>query len=375
MRWAGARARAVCAAIALLSAVGCESTGSVTAPAEETPAPAVPLDTLPVEGLDVAQLRRLSQTLGESSQYGTVHSLLVMRNGVLVLEDYYRGHAAGQLHTLQSVTKSVTSALVGIFLDEGHMTGVDEPVVDFFPQWRDQLVQNGLRASMRIEDVLTMRTGTDYHESGTDSPHAQLNALTTGWDWFWLNRPMVNAPGTFWRYDSGGVVTLSSVIESRAGVHADRYADRVLFGPMDITLRRWTTNAEDHPHTGGGLFLTPRDMLKFGQLYLQRGRWEGRQLVPEAWVDASLARHETFATPRGSSGKLEGYGYLWWVLPPAPDGDGLQDVYAAAGYGGQFIFLIPEYEMVVGVTGWSVLPSPRGPVDFLYSDVLTAVLD
>jgi CubicO group peptidase (beta-lactamase class C family) len=219
-----------------------------------------------------------------------------------------------------------------------------------------------------------MRTGTDYHENGPNSPHAELNSLRSGWDRFWLERPMASEPGAVWQYDSGGVVALSSMLRRRSGMHADAYAEAFLFGPLEIDDVGWSTNAEGHPHTGGGLFLTSKDALKLGQLYLQKGRWGEAQLIPEGWVDASLRRHHTFASPRGSAGKIEGYGYLWWVLSPDPGGSGSADIYAALGYRGQTVFVIPEHELVVVATGWIEPTAPQGPIDFLYGDILPAVV-
>ena len=362
------------AALALLCgatlACGQEAPSTVLGPTE-------PSEVLPdtVQGIDLAPIKSLAGRIRQGGDYAGVHSLLIQRSGVLVFEEYFGSSFQEELHTLQSVTKSFTSALIGIAIERGDMEGVHEPVLDFFPQWREELGQDPRRAAMRLEDVLTMRTGTDYHESGPDSPHAQLNGLATGWDRFWLERAMVNDPGTFWRYDSGGVVTLSSMLKQRTGMHADQYADQVLFGPMGITESRWFRNDEGHPHTGGGLFLTSRDMMKFGQLFLQRGRWGDEQVVPEAWVDASIRRRETFSPPRGSAGKTEAYGYLWWMLAPDPGGSGDQDIYAAMGYRAQYIFVIPEHDMVVVVTGWMEPVDQGGPVGFLYSDILPAVRD
>ncbi len=334
--------------------------------------PVVVVDT--AQGIDLADVKLLVNRIRKGTQYEGVHSLLVQRHGVLVVEEYFETSSAEELHTLQSVTKSVTSALIGIAIEQGHIESLDERVVDFFPEWREDLVQDARRAVMRVEDILTMKTGTDFHESGPSSPLAQLNSLSSGWDRFWLERPMVHDPGTFWRYDSGGVVTLSSMLKQRTGMHADLYADEVLFGPMGITESRWSRNAEAHPHTGGGLFLRARDMMKFGQLFLQRGRWGESQLVTESWVDSSIQRREVFTTPRGSAGKTEAYGYLWWLLAPDPDGSGTRDIYAAMGYRGQYIFVVPEHDMVVVVTGWIEPQQQGGPITFLYEDILPAVI-
>ena len=213
--------------------------------------PGPPRPTAPIQDLDVVRLYRLVDRLAAGA-HGEVHSLLVQRNGELVIEEYFRGFSATTLHSLQSITKSFASALIGIAIENGHIADVDEPVLDFFPHWADEFSGNPLKASMRIEDILTMRTGTDYHENGADAPHWELNALATGLDYFWLSRPMLRPPGTFWQYDSGGVITLSSVLRNRTGLHADRYADEWLFGPLGITQRWWFTNQEGLERVGNG---------------------------------------------------------------------------------------------------------------------------
>jgi CubicO group peptidase (beta-lactamase class C family) len=302
-----------------------------------------------------------------------VHSLLIMRNGEMVMEEYFQLSYNNDLHTIQSVTKSVTSAAIGIAIQEGMIAGVNEKVVDFFPEQRATLIQNQRRAAMTLQDVLTMRTGTDYNENGASSPHWQLNALPTGWDDFWLARPMVADPGTVWQYDSGGVIALSSMIKDRYGSHADVFIDEKLFGPLGITRRKWFRNQEQHPHTGGGLNMRALDMLAFGRLFLQRGKWEGVQLINEAWIDASFAKQHVFNPPMGNSRLIEGYGYLWWILKPDPAGDRVQNIYAAMGAKGQFIFVLPEYEMVIAVTSNMSNANWFNPVLFLYSDILPAI--
>jgi CubicO group peptidase (beta-lactamase class C family) len=155
-------------------------------------------------------------------------------------------------------------------------------------------------------------------------------------------------------------------------MHADRYAAKHLFAPLGIQKWRWFRNSEGHPHTGGGLDLRPRDMARFGQLYLQKGSWDGRQVVPREWVEASTRRHAVFDPPRSDG--VVGYGYLWWILPPDPAGAGRQDIYAAMGFRAQYIFVVPEHDMVVVVTGgtrsWA---HEQKPARFLYSHILPAV--
>ncbi len=288
-----------------------------------------------------------------------------------MVEEYFGGWGPDRLHTLQSVSKSVTSALIGIAIERGDLPGVRARILDFFPDLRNGLEPDPRRAKITLADLLTMRSGTDYQEGYSGSPHDRLNDLSRGWDRFYLNRPMVREPGTRFRYDSGGVILLSAILNRRVGVHADVYADRHLFGPLGIDRRSWYRNAEGHPHTGGGLDLRPRDMARFGLLYLRRGRWRDRQVVPADWVDRSFREQVSFG---GGRGRVTGYGYLWWILQPDPDGPGQQPIYAAMGFRAQYIFVVPEHDMVVVVTGGTRSGADqRKPIEFLYSHILTAI--
>jgi CubicO group peptidase (beta-lactamase class C family) len=319
-------------------------------------------------GLDPVPLRALVERI-RAGEVRDIHSLLVVKDGRLVLERYFDGHAAERLHTQQSVSKSFTSALVGIAIGKGEIAGVDERVLDFFPESMaiDNLDERKRRIA--LDDLLTMRSGTDYHERGPGSPHFQLNALSRGWTSFILDRPMVREPGTQFQYDSGAVILASELIRRRYDVHADEFAKEHLFAPLGIDRFEWYRNAEGHPHTGGGLSLRSRDMAKLGLLYLREGQWEDRQVVPVEWVRASLKRHVEFEPPR--SGAI-GYGYWWWVYPPDPAGAG-RDIFAACGFMGQYIFLVPEHDMIVVVTAGARGPHQNAPCEFLYADILPAV--
>ncbi len=351
---------------------------SARAEAEPPPWPtnAWPTAAPAEQGLDETRLGELVTTIRDDATgpYRDVHSLLIVRGGFLVLEEYFDGHDADDRHTLQSVSKSFTSALVGIAIENGQIASVDELVLGFFDE--DDLegidsIDDRKRA-MTLEDLLTMRSGTDYHERGPDSPHFQLNRKKTGWTEFILSRPMVHEPGVHFQYDSGAVILTSALIKQRTGAHADVYAAEHLFKPLNITDIEWFSNAEDHPHTGGGLHLRPRDMAKFGLLYLRDGVWAGEQVVPKSWVEESQKMHVTFDRQRGGS---KGYGYWWWIFPPDPEGGGEQDIYAALGYMGQHIFVIPEHDMVVVVTGGARHGEGQNVASrFLYSHILPAVV-
>lgn len=321
------------------------------------------------QALDAGRLERLGAAIEGGRQYPDLHSLLIVRHGYLVYERYFDGWTAQRPHTLQSVTKSFTSALVGIAIEQGIFAGVDEPVLGFFPDLEGVRHINARKRAITIGDLLTMRSGTDYNERGSNSPHDQLNRLPTGWDRFYLDRPMVAEPGTVFQYDSGGVILLSSLLERRTGLHADAFAQRYLFAPLGISEVDWFRNREGHPHTGGGLDLRPRDMAKLGLLYLRQGRWGDSQIIPAQWVRTSTERHVT-----RSRGHNVGYGYLWWIHEPDPAGDGRRDIFAAQGFRGQYIFVVPEHDLVVVVTGGTRnYADELRPIDMLYDAILPAV--
>lgn len=330
-----------------------------------------PVSTPEAQGLDAKSLAGLMTTIREGKDFPGLHCLLIVRHGSLVVEEYFNDWRAGRLHMLQSVSKSFTSALVGIAISRGEFEGVDEKVLDFFPDVTDIANMDERKAAIRLKDLLTMRSGTDYHERTPDAPHWQLNRLTKGWDKFYLDRPMVTPPGTAFNYDSGGVILLSAMLKNRTGMHADKYAERFLFEPLGIKNYFWIKNAEDHPHTGGGLNLAARDTAKFGLLYLKNGRWGDKQVVPEEWVRESFRAHVDLTVPGQPP---SGYGYLWWILAPYARGSGREPVYAARGAFGQFIFIVPEYDTVVVINGDVKSAADRSRhLSLFYDRILSAV--
>lgn len=339
----------------------------------KTPAWEWPVSTPDAQGIDGAKITALVGEIRRGELCPRLHALLIVRHGAIVLEEYFNDWRADQIHTLQSVSKSFTSALVGIAIARGEFKGVREKVLDFFPEMKGIANLDERKSDMRLEDVLTMRTGTDYHENGTDSPHEQLNRLLKGWDKFYLDRPMIQPPGAGFRYDSGGVILISSMLKNRTGMHALDYAKRHLFKPLGIEKMYWAQNFEGQTHCGGGLAVTARDTAKFGLLYLHNGRWGKEQIVPEAWVRESFRMHVDLAGPGQPRG---GYGYLWWIGAPDPRGKGEMDVPYARGRLGQYIFVIPEHDMVVVVMADAkTSPEMAKPIEVMYDRILTTVRD
>ncbi len=304
------------------------------------------------------------------------HSLLILRHDRLVLEEYFNGSSRNDVHTLQSVTKSVTSLLIGAAIQRQYLHGVDESIVNFFSEYYTLQNIDSRKTSMTLRHLLTMQTGLDWTEEPYAGSHLEtLNNSCGGWVPFVLNRPMREPPGTRWQYNSGGVIVLSGMLRYATQMFADQFARRVLFEPLGIQNESWyRAPCDGLPHTGGGLSLKARDLAKLGLLVLHRGRWNDQQIIPEPWLAESTQRA---AMPGYWSSHPVYYGYLWWLLPLSgrtgpPDADG--DIITAAGAGGQWIFIVPKHDLVVTVTGNGFNGGDwLQPVDFLYADILKAV--
>jgi CubicO group peptidase (beta-lactamase class C family) len=281
-----------------------------------------------------------------------LHSLLVARGGTLVRERYYRGATREKTANLKSASKSIMSALVGIAIQRGELAGVKQSIAPFFTT---ELARNTevRKTWITIEDLLTMRSGlqtTSFFNYGRW-------VSSRNWVRFALNQPMVVNPGTDMEYSTGNTHLLSAIITKVGQTSTWEYANRHLARPLAISLAQWQRDPQGVYFGGNDMFLTPRAMLAFGNLYLRRGRSaDGRQIVPAAWVDSSFVSR----TRSGWSG-ME-YGYGWWARDM-----GGQRVHLAWGYGGQFIFIVPALELTIVVTS-DPNPHRRGDdhIDAIY---------
>jgi CubicO group peptidase (beta-lactamase class C family) len=270
--------------------------------------------------------------------YPNLLSVLVQKNGVTLYEKYFQGQTAQTYTHVFSVTKSVTSALIGIALDKGMIKSLDQPLADFLPEYfADPALKE--KKKIAIRQALTMTAGItptdDSIESWMSSP-----------DWFVyaLSQPLVSPPGKKFAYNTGMAHLLSGVITHASGMSTRDFADRYLFGPLDIKNYRWDTDPKGYFGGGHLLYLTPRDMAKFGYLYLQHGKWNGTRVVPESWVADSTRSQVPLDD-------FESYGYLWWIFNVHDDASGKNlPAYAARGLGGQHIIVVPERSLVVVLT-------------------------
>lgn len=267
-----------------------------------------------------------------------VHSVQLARKGKLVLDAYFYPYREDMRHDVASVTKSITSTLVGLAIDKGHLRDVQQPVPSLFPD-RQPANADARKQKLGLEHLLTMRAGWDC---GFEPNEARLMEMrrTSDWIQFMLDLPMVAEPGERWAYCSGNCHVLSVLITRRTGTNALAFARRELFEPLGIRDVAWPADARGNNFGWGDLQMHPRDMAKIGQLFLQRGRWGEHQVISEKWVHDATRAH----VPKTSG--TDQYGYFWWMPGPKYPG-----VFEAIGRGGQRIIVWPAKELVVVYTG------------------------
>lgn len=311
-----------------------------------------PTSTPAEQYMDGTRLDQMMAYIDQNSL--AMDSVIVIRRGHIVLEAYPNPrYYKDVLHIANSVTKSFVSALVGIAIDQGRLSGTDQKMTDLFP---DKDIQNldARKQRITLEHILTMQPGMEWDEWGTpydrgcEYPEAQrndyVNALWCQDDpvQFVLDLPMVAEPGTDWEYNGGTSHLLSTLIASYTDTNDTlAFAREFLFEPLGISGSQWELAGDGVRQGGGGLFLKPRDMARFGYLYLHDGVWQGEQVVPAEFVAEAV---KTQSYPYG--GTEFGYGYQsWWTYPDS-------GVYYADGINGQKIYVVPDLDLVVVFTAY-----------------------
>lgn len=267
-----------------------------------------------------------------------ITSCLIQHEDSLVFQYYKNNKMKDKQHKVNSVTKSVLSILVGIAIDCGDLEGVHQPIADFFPNltdWQKQLT---------IEHLLTMTPGFDWPEFTSWGGRAMPMINSRDWVQFILERPKVEAPGERMHYNSGCSHLLSAILQKATGLPLTGYADSYLFKPLGIKDYKWYSDAKGIVIGGFGLSLIADDMLKIGQLMLQEGNWNGQTVVSKDWLKESiLPRFHTY-------NKIGTYGYHWWILTDEQHQPAQPSAYFAMGYGGQYIIVVPEHQLIVTFT-------------------------
>ena len=232
----------------------------------------------------------------EIGDYGNIHSLIIIHNDSLVMEEYFMGWTRDMLHYCFSATKSVISALIGIAIDQGKVGGLEEKLLSFFPEYDDISNLDERKESITLEHVLTMSSGFTWTPMDSEEDMAK----SSDWINYVLDLPMSDEPGTQFVYNSGGSHLLSGIITNKTGQSAEEFAEENLFNKLGINNWEWESDPRGITIGGWGLELYPVDMAMFGYLYLKNGSLNGKQIVPEDWVEESTIRH------------MPSYGYQWW---------------------------------------------------------------
>ncbi len=310
--------------------------------------------TLSAEGVDDVRIDSLIERI-LAGDHGRVESFLLAKNGKLVLEEYFHGHERGKIHMLQSISKSVTSLLVGIARDQGRIKSVQDPVYAYFPdyaghRWVDQ------RYDLTLWHLLTMSGAIDWSEqapAGTKENSNTAMNWSPSWLGYVLDRERGGTPGKVASYTSGFSILLGGVLKHATGQYVDQFAEQTLFKDLGIAPYLWSAHRDGTRHTGGGLSLRPIDLAKIGQLVLDRGVWNGKRVVSADWIEESVKPHLPVAF--GPKNSMH-YGYQWWRDEYQVDGTTVK-VIAGNGYGGQYLAIIPSLNAVIVLTAGEYMRS------------------
>ena len=349
-------------------------------------------------GLDKEAIGTLSAEI-EAGQHGNIDSMMIIRHGQVVFDqqyewdyaaqheglsypspppwdyfnaDAYPFHGDGGLHSLQSVSKSVMSALIGIAIERGELPGTNATLGELLPhrEFADPSVKE-----VTLENVLTMTAGIDWEEDVSYfsfENDATASEALDDWVGYLLSKPMTVEQGTFFDYNSASSQALSEILATATGIPTNVYAERHLFGPIGIRGYHWNSAPEGHTNAGGGLFLTASDLARFTWLYAQNGKWDGEQIVPAEWVSrSSKSAIPVYANdPDGW-----GYGYQWWIYRHKTASG--PKMYGGWGWGGQFPLIVPELGLIAVFTGWNIKESDEFnyayAFDLFYDRIVTSV--
>jgi CubicO group peptidase (beta-lactamase class C family) len=285
-----------------------------------------------------------------------VQGFVVIRNGYIVCEGYFGKFDMNSTHESFSAAKSFTSALIGIAIEKGYLSGVDETIGTFFPQLNEPGMDEA-KKEITIKHLLTMTSGLEWNEDDyldlfrNDAIGMLFNPDLIR---YVLDKPLLYAPGEHWYYSTGDSMLLSGVIQNATDMTAYQFALEHLLRPIGLSQIRWLQVRPGYTHGGMGIQATVREFAKFGHLYLKKGRWDSRQVVPESWVEESLAPVRSFSNGEVISNE---YGYQWWLLPSLIGYEHSivpPSTFLAWGIFSQQIFIVPEEDIVAVRVGWDI---------------------
>ena len=313
-----------------------------------------PVSTAQAEGFDPEPLQEMLEAVGEG-KFTKLDSILIARNGKLVLEAYFNGFDRETKHDTRSAFKSITSTLVGVAVDRGLITDLDAPISSYFPDyWPEIPDDRALKDRITLAHLLTMTPGFDAEEGWGIGPYREDDMWdSSDWVRFTLDLPMARVPGERFSYNSSTTFLLGQVVARAADEPLPAFAKREFFAALGVTDYCWTLTGKGRAVAQGSFFIRPRDMLKVGQVFLDRGVWRGQRVVSEDWVAEATARRVDAGRPNANwpGPSISGYGYQWWTKAVRPGEDPRIVRYFASGNGGQKIFVFPKLDMVVVFNG------------------------
>jgi len=312
------------------------------------------------EGMDEELITTMMRGI-HSGMFEGIDAIAISRNNRLVLAaqirttigqfDDWVGNTDPRRHILHSSSKSFTSALIGIAVDQGSIASTDVLFYDMFnygayDNWDPR------KAEMTLEDALTMRLGLEWDEwslpyTDPNNDLVYLENNNTDWSKALLDLPMAADPGTVYVYNTAATIAIGQALENATGIPMADFANQYLFYPMQIMDADWATSPTGLPIGGSGLYLVVRDMLKLGQLFIDDGVWHDEQLISPAWIADSVNRRVDISS---WSRRFEGYGFQWWLGDFDHNGQPTE-AWVTAGYGGQYSFAFPELDLVVAFSG------------------------
>jgi CubicO group peptidase (beta-lactamase class C family) len=308
------------------------------------------VSSLRAEGMDEALIVKMTNQILDGRFKG-IHSMAIVKNGRLVYEAYFKNYTRESLHKIHSITKSISSILIGIAIDKRYIKSVDEPIHKFFSSYVHTF-DDPAKRRIKLKHILTLTSGFDWMErqypysDPRNNEHHQVRS--DDWIGYVLERPMRDEPGTKWEYNTGSVHLLSGIIKQATGQFSDKFAEKYLFEPLGIKKYEWNRDPKGYPCTGGthgGLRMRTRDVAKIGHIILNRGKWKGRQIVSEDWVKLSTKLHYD---PQN----FNALGYLWWHQSLVIHETKIESIYGA-GYGGQSLTIVPNLNLIIVFTCWT----------------------
>lgn len=320
-------------------------------------------------GMDADKLSELEPII--KSEYSNINGIVVVRNGYIAYEGYYNGYGPDDAHHVTSVTKSILSALIGIAIDAGYIKNVDQKVLEFFPEYVPDAADTQKR-EITIRHLLTMTAPYPFEDW-----HEPLDKMCMQPDWVKYTLDMLGQKGTIgaFKYSTAGAHLLSTIITRSTGKSAREFANERLFKPIGMqeipdyemksfgfedlfgeNVKGWVADPNRNSTGGWGLTLNPRDMARFGFLYLNHGIWDNNQVVSKTWIEESTAINPN------------NYGYLWWIR----EEDGIR-TYLALGDGGNVICCLPEKDLVIAIASQFII-TPRDRWTLIKEHIIPAII-